>query len=57
MAIFELFRQSMPEYPVNALDADKNTGELSGFIFVTGKDMRTSVHLKRRLTLTVRYFC
>ncbi|KAJ7374098.1 Ankyrin repeat and FYVE domain-containing protein 1 [Desmophyllum pertusum] len=24
VAIFELFRQSMPEYPINALDADEN---------------------------------
>lgn len=25
VAIFDLFRQSMPEYPLNALDADENT--------------------------------
>lgn len=29
VAIFDLFRQSMPEYPINALDADENTGELT----------------------------
>ena len=28
VAIFELFRQSMPDYPINALDADENIGEL-----------------------------
>lgn len=27
VAIFNLFRQSMPDYPLNALDADENTGE------------------------------
>jgi len=29
VAIFDLFRQSMPDYPINALDADENTGELT----------------------------
>ena len=28
VAIFELFRQSMPDYPINALDADGNIGKL-----------------------------
>ena len=32
VAIFDLFRQSMPEYPLNALDADENTGELIGYV-------------------------
>lgn len=27
VAIFELFRQSMPDYPINALDADENIGK------------------------------
>ena len=27
VAIFDLFRQSMPDYPINALDADENIGE------------------------------
>ena len=27
VAIFNLFRQSMPDYPLNALDAEENTGE------------------------------
>ena len=29
VAIFDLFRQSMPEYPINALDADENIGRLT----------------------------
>ena len=29
VAIFELFRQSMPDYPMNSLDADENTGKFS----------------------------
>lgn len=27
VAIFNLFGQSMPDYPLNALDAEENTGE------------------------------
>jgi len=34
VAIFDLFRQSMPEYPINALDADENTGEFTSELLI-----------------------